>query len=159
MTTALIEAAPADFAALIARQVPCSAHSLAEKELAPPPVLEMLAALSARIAPHHLPNAWMIVEQGCVAGLITLVAEPRDRCVMIGYGVAESHRGRGVASRAVAALVAVMRMDHRVDAVLAETGIGNSASQHALRSNGFVETGRRSDPEDGDLICWRISVN
>lgn len=158
MSLALIEATPDRFAALIAGRVPDGARTLAASELAPEPVLEMLAALSARIAPVHAPNAWMIVDQGCAAGLLTLVAEPAGRAVTIGYGVAESDRGRGLASRAVAAFLTQMQADTRVDAVLAETSVDNPASQHVLRVNGFDETGRRDDPEDGPLICWRAST-
>ncbi|MFC0590365.1 GNAT family N-acetyltransferase [Novosphingobium aquiterrae] len=154
----LIEARPEHFVALVAGDVPPDARSLAPSALAPVPVLEMLAALSARIGASHVPNAWMIVEQGTVAGLLTLVAEPAERAVTIGYGVAESHRGRGLASGAVRELLELLRHDQRVDAVLAETSTENPASQHVLRVNGFAETGQRTDPEDGPLICWRKSL-
>ncbi len=155
MSISLIAVGPEHFAALIAGQVPDGVQVLAESELAPTAVLEMLAGLSARIAAVHAPNAWMIVDQGCVAGLLTLVAEPTDRAVTIGYGVAQSHRSRGLASQAVEAFLAQLRQDGRIDAVLAETSVDNPASQHVLRVNGFAETGRRLDPEDGELICWR----
>lgn len=159
MNVALVEAGVEQFAALIAGQVPSGATSLAPSELAPVPVLEMLAALSARIGTGHVPNAWMVVENGCVAGLLTLVTEPVERAVTIGYGVAESHRGRGLASGAVRELLTLLRGDDRVDAVLAETSTENPASQHVLRVNGFAQTGLRTDPEDGDLICWRASLD
>ena len=159
MSTVLVEADSEHFAALVAGRVPPGVQSVAESEIAPVPVLEMLAALSASIARVHSPNAWMIVEQGCVAGLVTLVTEPAGGAVTIGYGVAENHRGRGLASGAVSALLAHMRQDERVDAVLAETSTENPASQHVLRVNGFAEVGRRCDPEDGDLICWQIDAH
>lgn len=158
MSVALIAAGPEQFAALIARRVPPGANALAPSELAPVPVLEMLASLSARIAIDHIPNAWMIVDNGCVAGLLTLVSEPANRAVTIGYGVAESHRRRGLASNAVSEFLALVRHDDRVEAVLAETSTGNPASQHVLRVNGFTETGQRIDPEDGELICWRADL-
>lgn len=158
MTVTLIEARGEHFAALIAGTVPPGAAAVAPSELAPQPVLEMLADLSARIAVVHAPNAWMILDQGCVAGLLSFVREPVGRAVTIGYGVAESHRGRGLASGAVRELLALLRQDDRIDAVLAETSTGNPASQHVLRVNGFAEAGRRTDPEDGDLICWRLAL-
>jgi RimJ/RimL family protein N-acetyltransferase len=159
VSIALIAAGSGHFAALIAGQVPQGAQVLAESELAPTAVLEMLAGLSARIAAVHTPNAWMIVDQGCVVGLLTLVAEPADRAVAIGYGVAQSHRGRGVASQAVEAFLAQMHLDIRVESVLAETSVDNPASQHVLRVNGFLQTGKRLDPEDGELICWRAAAS
>lgn len=158
MTARLIEAGAEHFAALIAGRVPPDANALAPSELAPVPVLEMLAALSARIAASYVPNAWMIVEDGCVAGLLSLVSEPADRAVTIGYGVAESHRRRGLASGAVREFLALARSDDRIAEVLAETSTGNPASQHVLRVNGFAETGHRIDPEDGELICWRADL-
>ncbi|MFM5884828.1 MAG: GNAT family N-acetyltransferase [Novosphingobium sp.] len=158
MSALLVEAGAEHFAALIAGEVPPDALSLAPSELAPVPVIEMLADLSARIGASHVPNAWIIVEQGCVAGLLTLVCEPAERGATIGYGVAESHRGRGLASGAVRELLALLRHDPRVDAVLAETSTENPASQHVLRVNGFAETGQRTDPEDGPLICWRKTL-
>ena len=158
MILELVEADADCFAALITGAIPAGATSLAETELAPVAVLEMLAALSARIAPVYAPNAWMIIENGCVVGLLTLVTEPAGRAVTIGYGVAESHRGCGVASRAVARVLALMQDDDRIDAVLAETSIDNPASQRVLLANGFAKTGQRCDPEDGELILWRFDV-
>jgi len=155
----LIEAGPDGFAALIAGQVPQGVLRLAESELAPQAVLEMLAELSTRMASTFWPNAWMIVDHGTVAGLVTLVREPSARAVTIGYGIAESDRGRGLASRAVGMLLQRMTDDERVDLVLAETVVENQASQHVLRANGFSETGRRSDSEDGELICWSADVS
>ncbi len=159
MSVELVEAGPAHFAALIAGQVPPGARRLSESELAPVAVLEMLAQLSARISSLHMPNAWMIVNDGRAAGLLTLVSEPADRAATIGYGIAESDRGLGLASSAVATLLTLMRKDQRVDAVLAETSTLNPASQHVLRVNGFAEIGTRTDSEDGELICWRIAVD
>lgn len=158
MSTVLVETGPDSFAALIAGQVPPGAAALADSDIAPAPVLSMLAELSDRIGQNFAPNAWIIVEDGCLAGLISLVVVPEDRTVRIGYGVAPSYRGRGVASRATGHLLTLMREDSRVDAVLAETAVDNPASQHVLRINGFAEAGSRTDPEDGDLICWRAST-
>ena len=150
----LLEARAEDFFEMLKGRAPNGVLTLASSELAPVPVLEMLAQLSAQIAALFAPNAWMIVEDECLAGLVTLVAVPTDGAVTIGYGVTDSHRGCGVASRAVAQLLELMRADERVNAVLAETSVANPASQHVLRVNGFDVTGERDDPEDGLLICW-----
>ena len=158
MSLNLIEATPARFASLIAGEVPEGAETLAPSEIAPAAVLEMLANLSARIAKVHCPNAWLIVADGCAVGMLSLVTEPAGRTATIGYGIAASHRSRGLASDAVAQLAALLRADLRIDAVLAETSPANPASQHVLRTNGFAETGRRIDPDDGELICWRLAT-
>ncbi len=119
----------------------------------------MLAALSARIGEVFAPNAWLVLEQNCLVGLIALVAEPEGREVRVGYGIAEDQRGRGLASAATQALLGIMQAQAGVDAVLAETSVDNPASQQVLRNAGFVEVGKRIDEEDGELICWRTSVS
>lgn len=119
----------------------------------------MLADLSAKIGGTKSPNAWMIVDRGKVTGLISLVAEPVGETISIGYGIAESERGRGLASGAVGLLLELMRADASVSAVRAETGVDNPASQKVLIANGFDRTGTRCDPEDGDLVCWSKQVS
>lgn len=52
-------------------------------------------------------------------------------------------------------IVAWACADLRVTAVTAETSVQNQASQRVLERNGFLRTGGRVDPEDGELICWR----
>ena len=75
--------------------------------------------------------------------------------VEIGYGVAESRRKRGHATRAVAAM-----LDHaRADPTCfgrrrCHDRVANLASQRALERNGFVRTGTSYDPDDGELVFW-----
>ena len=61
-------------------------------------------------------------------------------------------------SGAIADLVVWARGDDRVDAILAETGVGNLPSQRVLSRNGFRQTGTRTDAEDGPVICWQIAT-
>jgi len=154
----LIEAADAHFAALIAGESP-DGLAVAEGGVEAPEVLAMLRALSAEVGESFHPNAWMIVEDGEVVGLTSLVRTPYvGDTVMIGYGVAASRRGRGVARRAVADLLAWARADHRVATVTAETSVRNAASQRVLEANGFARTGERTDEDDGELVCWSVEV-
>lgn len=146
------------FAALLAGRAPPGTTALAKTEIASPAVLEMLAGLSASIDGVFAPNAWMIVDDKVVCGLISLVRQPADHKVMIGYGIAESERGRGLASEAVRQLIELFRADPAVQEVIAETATTNLASQHVLRVNAFEQTGIRTDEADGELICWRIPV-
>ncbi|MBO9557486.1 MAG: GNAT family N-acetyltransferase [Caulobacter sp.] len=154
----LIETTDAAFAALIAGQAP-EGLAVAEGGVETPEVLAMLRALSAEVGESFQPNAWMMVEDGEVVGLASLVRTPYvGDTVMIGYGVAASRRGRGVARRAVAELLAWARSDYRVATVTAETSIHNAASQRVLEANGFARTGERTDEEDGELVCWAVEV-
>jgi RimJ/RimL family protein N-acetyltransferase len=154
----LIETTDAHFAALIAGRAPAGL-AVAEGGVEAPEVLAMLRGLSATVAEEFTPNAWMMVENGEVAGLCSLVRIPYvGGTVMIGYGVAESRRRRGIARRAVADLLDWARADHRVSVVTAETSIHNVPSQRVLEANGFARTGERTDEEDGELFCWRVEV-
>jgi len=154
----LIEATDAHFAALIAGRAP-DGLTVAEGGVETPEVLAMLRALSAEVGESFQPNAWLIVEDGEVVGLTSLVRTPYvGDTVMIGYGVAASRRGRGIARRAVAELLAWARADWRVTTVTAETSIHNAASQRVLEANGFARTGQRTDEEDGELVCWAVGV-
>ncbi len=154
----LIEATDAHFAALLAGESP-DGLAVAEGGVEAPEVLAMLRALSSEVGESFHPNAWMIVEDGEVVGLTSLVRPPYvGDTVMIGYGVAASRRRRGIARRAVANLLAWARSDHRVTTVTAETSIHNAPSQRVLEANGFARTGEREDEEDGPLFCWSVGV-
>lgn len=155
----LIEAKTQDFAALLRGEAPAP-YRLCDSPLAPPDILAMLAPLADRIGLTFRPSAWMIVEHDEIVGLIspTQPLDAADRSLRIGYGVAPSRQGKGVATRAVGDLAAWARGDERVDALTAETAVDNLASQKALSRNGFVVVGAREDHEDGPLILWRLSL-
>lgn len=154
----LIEATDAHFAALIAGRNP-DGLKVADGGVEAPDVLAMLRGLSVEVGESFQPNAWMIVEDGEVVGLTSLVRTPYvGDTVMIGYGVAASRRRRGIARRAVADLLAWARGDYRVSTVTAETSIHNAPSQRVLEANGFERTGEREDEDDGPLFCWSVGV-
>jgi len=155
----LIEAKTQDFAALLRGEAP-NPYRLCDSPLGSPEVLAMLAQLADTIGEAFRPSAWMIVEGGEIVGLISPTQPPdaSDRSLLIGYGVAPTRRGRGVATRAVADLAAWARADDRVLALTAETSVDNPASQAVLARNGFRRVGERDDAEDGALICWRLTV-
>lgn len=155
----LIEATHDDFAALLRGEAP-GLYRLCDSPLAPPEVLAMLGELADRIRPIFSPSAWMIVEDGEIAGLIspTQPLDAADRSLRIGYGVAPTRRGKGAATRAVADVTAWARGDDRVLALTAETSVDNPASQTVLTRNGFQAVGEREDSEDGALILWRLDL-
>ena len=155
----IVEARDVDFADLLAGASPDAAPDTGGIEVAPPEVMQMLRALAERIRPQLAPSAWMIVEERRVVGLCSLVREPEDGIITIGYGVAPEFWGGRVATRAVAKLIEWARSDPRVKALAAETAADNIASQRVLENNAFVRTGARVDEEDGQLICWRIATS
>jgi RimJ/RimL family protein N-acetyltransferase len=109
-----------------------------------------------RMRVSHPEGHWMIVADGEAVGLCGIKARPSPRGdVEIGYGVAASRRRRGHATAAVAALVEAAQRLPGVRTIVACTALDNVASQRVLERNGFKRTGRRPDPDDGELIVWR----
>jgi RimJ/RimL family protein N-acetyltransferase len=150
----LVEASDADFAALIDGGAPPGLR-LPDGPVEAVSVLEMLRALAAKITPNFAPAAWMLVEDGEIEGLLSITSIVVPGEVRIGYGVAETRRNRGVATRAMAAFVAWASDEPRLSVLHAETAVDNRPSLRVLASNGFVQVGGRFDDEDGALICWR----
>jgi RimJ/RimL family protein N-acetyltransferase len=102
---------------------------------------------------------WLVVAGGEVVGLCGIKAPPSPAGeVEIGYGMAPARRRRGHATAAVAEVLAAVRRDPAVRAVLAQTAVGNVASQRVLAKNGFERIGTSFDPQDGELIVWRIAL-
>ena len=150
----IVEALDEDFAALLAGAAPRGLR-LPDGPLEAPVVLTMLRDLANRIRPDFAPASWLLVEEGEVVGLLSITALVAAGEVRIGYGVAETRRNRGVASRAVAEVVDWAIAEPRLTVIHAETAVGNRPSQRVLETAGFTEVGRRTDPEDGPLIVWR----
>jgi RimJ/RimL family protein N-acetyltransferase len=122
------------------------------------PILEMLRGLSMKIAKLHRDNAWLMVADGEVVGLCSYIrAAGDDGIPYIGYGVAESRRNRGHATRAIKLMVPEVLRDPKVRGIAAETAVANIPSQRVLEESAFVKTGTRHDEEDGDVFVWRFA--
>jgi len=154
----LLEASDADFAILIEGEAPRGLR-LPGGPIEAEPVLHLLRALADKIRPNFSPCAWLLVEDGEVAGLLSITSIVVPGEVRIGYGVAPTRRGRGVATRAVAGLLAWANEEPRLSVLHAETGADNRASQRVLAANGFIQVGGRFDDEDGALIVWRRELH
>jgi RimJ/RimL family protein N-acetyltransferase len=111
--------------------------------------------LAADVTPTAWSAPWLMVSDGVVVGMLGFKGAPRAGQIEVGYGVAPSCQGRGVATAALRALLDLIRMERLV--VRADTAAWNLASQGVLRRLGFVETGRSSSLEDGELINWQRS--
>lgn len=150
----LITANDDDYAAIFSAQAPRH-FRLPDSPLAPQDVLVMLRNLANTVRTEFAPASWMIVEDEEIVGLISVVRPPTVRTVEIGYGVAPTRAGRGYVIQALADLLIWAKSDGRIDAVTAETSVHNIASQIVLARNGFVQTGRRTDLEDGEVMSWK----
>lgn len=119
-----------------------------------PEVLSWIARSARAVeAATGAPAAWLVVERNEVVGMVSLKGPPREGAVEIGYGIAESRRARGHATRAVALVIA--ELGRRGLQAFAETTSDNRASQLVLERNGFVRCGERVDPDEGVLVTWR----
>lgn len=97
---------------------------------------------------------YVIVEKSsglCIGGIGFKSSPNERREIEIGYGVSDSHQGRGVATEAVLAVCEFAR--RRAVVVLAETDRGNVASQRVLEKCGF-----RSEDLSVELIRWRRDI-
>jgi RimJ/RimL family protein N-acetyltransferase len=154
----LVEATDEIFEKLIAGDM-LPGLAVAEGGLASADILQMLRGVAAEVRAAFAPAAFLMVEMGEAVGMLSLLHAPTEEGVVdIGYGVAESRRGRGMGRRAVWELLMWARERNGLVAVTAETAVANVVSQLVLERNGFARVGMRTDVEDGDLICWRAEL-
>lgn len=108
-----------------------------------PEIAEALGFIARGVAAEPELERWnrLIVAGGTVVGEIGFKSLPRDGTVEIGYGVCASHRGGGIATEAVLAMVAWAFTDPRVERVTAECLRSNIASVRVLERSGFTEQG------------------
>lgn len=76
--------------------------------------------------------------------------------VEIGYSIVATCQRRGIGLAAVRQLVDRAFADTRVRTVTAETPVTFAASRGLLERSGFALTGKRLDPEEGELALYGI---
>lgn len=106
----------------------------------PVPPIDHDAWLAARLA---RPDArlWIAEEAGEPVGQVRVDLEREAGTVSI--AVAPSHRGRGVGTGMLGALLLAMKDDAEVRTLLATVHTENAASLRAFERAGFHDTGRR----------------
>jgi ribosomal-protein-alanine N-acetyltransferase len=80
---------------------------------------------------------------------------PDGGVVELGYEIAESRRGRGIATAATRAMLAEAFSDEAVTAVIAHTRPERNASNHILEKLGFVFDGEVHEDDD---VVWRFRL-
>jgi RimJ/RimL family protein N-acetyltransferase len=155
--TRLIEAEDADFAWMLGQGPGRAGLTLPPDGVDTPENLGVVRAIRSRLALAGVQGSWMMVADGEVVGLCGYLRPPGDTEAEIGYGVAPRRRRLGHASRAVAAMASAAR-SAGLTALTARTAPANAPSQKALLANGFVEIGRAVDPEDGEVVAWRLEL-
>jgi RimJ/RimL family protein N-acetyltransferase len=92
-----------------------------------------------------------------IGGIGFLSAPDADGAAEVGYGLAESARGQGLATEALAAVLALAR-SCGVRVVVAMTAPDNAPSHRVLQRTGFVRAGESESAEDGVLWRWEHSL-
>ena len=151
----LIPAGPEDYRDLAAPL--WRGYRVPEGGLAPAPVMEILIGWSARLLAAQGWGSWIAVAGGEVVASVAVKHPLAAGTVEIGYGVAPAAEGRGVATAAVLALVPLLQAKGARQ-ITAESSPDNPASGRVLTKAGFMQTGRRDDPEDGALIQWQLAL-
>jgi RimJ/RimL family protein N-acetyltransferase len=154
----LVVCTDAHFAWMLGGEPPSPELRLPPGGIEAAPILEMLRTLMADIRKAHPVCAWLVTEDDEVVGLCSFTrAADGEGIPHIGYGVAESRRRRGHATRAIRLMVIEVLRDPNVRGIGAETSVANIPSQRVLEENGFAKTGTRIDDEDGEVFVWRYA--
>jgi RimJ/RimL family protein N-acetyltransferase len=98
----------------------------------------------------------VVPEPRTLVGLGGFRGPPEDGVVEIGYALAESWRGRGLATAAARLMIAQAFADARVEAVIAHTLAMPNPSTRVLERLGFVKVRDLVDPDEGPVWMWRL---
>jgi [ribosomal protein S5]-alanine N-acetyltransferase len=103
---------------------------------------ERIADLLVRTAEDHV-YGFVVLDQGEIAGRITLSEVVRGplQSANVGYWIDQGRNGRGLATRALAALLETAFGELGLHRVGACTRLENHASQRVLAKNGFTRIG------------------
>jgi ribosomal-protein-alanine N-acetyltransferase len=86
---------------------------------------------------------WLILDDGDAAGFIGLshIARGALQSAVLSYWVDEAHNGRGLCTRAVAAVIEIAFGELALHRLEAGTLVDNFGSQRVLAKNGFERIG------------------
>ncbi|MEO6060887.1 MAG: GNAT family protein [Thermoflexales bacterium] len=158
MSLSIVALTSAQLASLLAD--PAQLDGMPVADGAAPPECLLRVALEAlrRPAPADLALfAFISASPAQVVGSAMLKRWSEAGRVEVGYGVAESARGKGVATAAVRLLIARAFADPGVGEVYAETAVANTASRRVVEKAGFQHVGQRDSEEDGRVDQWVIA--
>ena len=117
-------------------------------------VLQMWDEFYPRIG-YHVPwNGYFVVENGRVLGTCGFTGKPVDNRVEASYWTFEENEGKGIASRACAALIKIARHENPHIIITAKTLPEKNPSTTVLERNGFQFSRIVQDHEIGDAWEW-----
>ena len=109
------------------------------------------------VDPRWVTHLFIHRDQFALVGLGGFKGPPTDGAVEIGYGIAPSHRGRGLATAAAAALVELARR-RGATTVLAHTLAEPNASTGVLQNLAFIRTHQLHDADAGAIWQWELDL-
>lgn len=109
------------------------------------------------VDPRWMTHLFIHREDFALVGLGGYKGPPANGTVEIGYGIAPSYRGRGLATAAAGSLVEIARR-RNVDRVIAHTLARSNPSTRVLRSLGFRRIRELRDPDVGPVWRWSRST-
>jgi predicted GNAT family acetyltransferase len=129
------------------------------QEVIPDIVLELasLALESGQSPLWREPYLFLTGEPAIAVGSAVFKSEPVNGRIEIGYGVAASHAGQGVATAGVRQVVEHALSQPELTEVYAETAVNNHASRRVVEKIGFAHIGRRQSEDDGLVDQWLLS--
>jgi ribosomal-protein-alanine N-acetyltransferase len=123
-----------------------------------PEVMAFLAELRHASTPDQWGLHLVFDEDAALVGNAGWKGEPVDGAAELGYAVAPSRRGRGIATAVVRELLARARAA-RLRTVVAHTLAEPSPSTSVLARSGFANVGEVVDPNDGPIWRWELSLS
>ncbi len=116
----------------------------------------LLHALRNGTPPDWRPHL-VFDDDGALVGTAGWKGAPVNGVAELGYAVAPSRRGRGIATAAVEVLIRRARRAG-VRVVVAHTLPRDSASTTVLRRCAFVHVGEFLDPDEGPMWRWEVAL-
>lgn len=129
-----------------------------EGALPPPHVAARTLAQLESGTPAHWCVPFLIVSRQVVLGGCGFKAAPASGSVEIGYAVAESQRGRGIATAAVARLLQMASSSGLVQHVVAHILPDNAASSKVVSRLGFSKGHSLVDHDGETVVQWSFAV-
>ncbi len=160
MTVTLLPITAYELAELVAGSTPASAQRNAGPDALPPPIVvaRALDQLSSGKSHHWCSNFYIVRSHDqTVVGTCGFKDVPHKGVVEIGYSVAASCRGEGLATAAVSALLAYAFASDEVQQVLAQVNPGNVASSKVVAKLGFARVGNIA-ADDGEVLSQWVAT-
>lgn len=113
---------------------------------------------SSQIWDPWLPYLVIFRSEQALVGICGFKSVPDpQRAVEIGYSIAPSHQGQGLATEAARQIIKIAFSSDLVDCVFAHTLAERNASTRVLEKCGMTQVAEIIDPDDGKIWRWELT--